>query len=119
MITAKRKNSRDKGARGERELADELRRLFGVEARRGQQYCGGADSPDVITDFDGVHLEVKRTERLSIYPAMKQAINDAGGKIPVVCHRQNNKEWLAIVRLSDLQKLASAVLAGRGGDHEA
>lgn len=33
-------NSREKGARAERELAGKLRELLGVEARRGQQFCG-------------------------------------------------------------------------------
>ena len=114
-MVKKRKNSRAKGQRGELELAAELQRLFGVNARRGQQYSGGADSPDVITDFDGVHFEVKRTERLSLYPAMQQAVNDAGKKIPVVCHRQNREEWLVVVRLTDLPKLASAIESRKGG----
>ena len=99
------KLSRDKGQRGERELAGELRRLFGVNARRGQQYCGGSDSPDVITDLP-IHCEVKRTERLSLYPAMRQACGDAGAdKVPIVFHRANHQEWLAIVRLNDLPGL--------------
>jgi len=106
---ARGRKSRNKGKRGERELAAELQRLFGVTARRGVQYSGGADSPDVVSDFDGVHFEVKRTERLSLYPAMKQAAADAGEKIPVVCHRQNNKGWLVIVRLNDLPKLAATI----------
>ena len=63
---ARGRKSRNKGQRGEREFASELRRLFGIDARRGVQYCGGADSPDVITDFDEIHFEVKRTERLSL-----------------------------------------------------
>ena len=99
--------SRNKGKRGELELAAELRRLFGVDARRGVQYHGGADSPDVVTDLPGIHIEVKRTERLSLYPAMNQAVNDAGDKVPVVCHRANRQEWVAIIRLNDLPKLAA------------
>ena len=99
--------SRNKGKRGELELAAEFRRLFGVDARRGVQYSGGTDSPDVVTDLPGVHIEVKRTERLSLYPAMKQAAMDAGDKVPVVCHRANRQEWVAIVRLNDLPQLAS------------
>jgi len=103
------RKSRDKGKRGERELASELQRLFGVAARRGVQYHGGSDSPDVVSDFDSIHFEVKRTEKLSLYPAMQQAVNDAGAKVPVVCHRPNNKEWLAIVRLNDLPQLAAVI----------
>jgi Holliday junction resolvase len=103
------RKSRDKGQRGEREFAAELQTLFGIHARRGVQYHGGADSPDVISDFADVHFEVKRCERLSLYPAMQQAVEDAGEKIPVVCHKQNRKEWLVVVRLDDLPKLVSAL----------
>ena len=100
------KKSLMKGKVGERELASELRRLFGIEARRGRQYSGGSDSPDVVTDLPGVHIEVKRTERLSLYSAMKQAIRDAGAdKVPIVCHRQNREDWLVVVRLNDLPGL--------------
>ena len=60
-------NSRAKGARGERELA-EILRCYGFSARRGQQYRGGADSPDVM-GLPGIHIEVKRVERLNIYDA--------------------------------------------------
>ena len=101
------KKSLTKGKVGERELAAELRRLFGVEARRGVQYAGGADSPDVVSDLPGIHIEVKRTERLSLYPAMEQAAADAGDKVPIVCHRANRQDWVAIVRLDDLPKLVT------------
>ena len=97
--------SRNKGKRGELEISSKLPRLFGVDARRGQQYCGGGDSPDVITDLP-IHCEVKRTERLSLYPAMEQAVRDArADKVPVVFHRQNHEDWLAIIRLNDLPEL--------------
>lgn len=98
--------SRNKGKRGEREAAAELRRLFGVEARRGRQYCGMDDAPDVATAIVDVHFEVKRTEALRIQQAMAQAIADAGTKVPVVLHKQNRQPWLAIVRLDDLPRLA-------------
>lgn len=41
-------NSRDKGKRGERELAAILKEYGYNEARRGQQYCGADGSADVI-----------------------------------------------------------------------
>ncbi len=91
--------SRNKGKRGERELSHELSRVLGVSARRGLQFQGSPDSPDVVTDIPGVHFECKRTETLSLYSALEQAQNDAGtSKIPVVCHRKNKKPWVAIVR---------------------
>ena len=99
------KKSLTKGKVGERELAAELRRLFGIEARRGQQYHGGGESPDVVSDLP-IHAEVKRCERLSLYPAMRQAVRDAGAnKVPTVFHRQNRVDWLVVVRLNDLPEL--------------
>jgi hypothetical protein len=99
-------NSRQKGCRGELEFRDWLIER-GHPARRGQQFAGGHESPDVVSDLDKYwHIEVKRTERLLLYRAMDQAINDAlPGRIPVVFHRQNHKEWVAIVRADDLLRL--------------
>jgi len=111
--------SKNKGKVGERELAGELRRLFGIEARRGVQYHGGAGSPDVVADIPGVHIEVKRTERLSLYPAMKQAVGDAGeGKVPIVFHRQSRQDWLAIIRLNDLPELIDSFSELKRNDGE-
>ena len=63
---APRVNSRRKGARGERQWRDELR-ANGYCARRGQQFCGSAESPDVICDsLPWIHFEVKAVERLNI-----------------------------------------------------
>ena len=112
------KLSKDKGARGERELAGELHRLFGVAARRGVQFRGGSDSPDVIADMPDVHIECKRCERLSIYAAMTQAVNDAGDKVPIVCHKQNRREWLVVVRLDDLPRLVAAIQTREGNQCE-
>ena len=93
-------NSRDKGCRGERELANKLKE-YGYECRRGQQYCGSNGDADVV-GLDGVHIEVKRTERLSLYDALAQAKHDAKeGEMPVVMHRKNNCEWVVIQPLED------------------
>lgn len=98
-------NSREKGARGERELAAFLRER-NVEARRGQQYSGSPDSPDVVTSLNGVHFECKRVEAGNPYDWLAQAQRDAGeGKLPVVAHKRNNKEWIAVLPLHDLVRL--------------
>lgn len=103
---AKRINSRAKGQRGELELA-ELLRSHGIGARRGQQFSGGTDSPDVVHDLGGLfHIECKRVERGSLYDWMAQASRDAGGgRIPLVCHRRSRGQWLAILPLEELLKL--------------
>jgi hypothetical protein len=99
-------HSRRKGVRGELEAAAEIRRLLRTEAHRGRQFCGSDDSPDIVTAVEKVHFEVKRAEGLRLYPALDQAIADAGERIPVVLYRANSRPWVAIVRLDDLPQLA-------------
>jgi len=106
---AKRINSRRKGKDGELELVAFLK-AQGIEARRGQQFRGGGDSPDVIANgcLSGVHIECKRKEAGSLYEWLKQAIRDASvycidraRTLPVVMHRKSKEEWVAILRLED------------------
>jgi len=105
-------NSRQKGARGERCAAAAWSEVFGGTARRGQQFSGSPDSPDIVTDFPEIHIEVKRTERGNPYSWLEQAVTDAGpGQCPLVLHRRNNQEWIVIVRLTDVPRLAAAVAA--------
>ena len=87
-------NAREKGKRGERQWRDELREN-GFAARRGQQFSGSAESPDVVCDaLPWVHFEVKAVERLNIEDAMDQARRDGIGKLPVVAHKRNFRPWL-------------------------
>lgn len=87
-------NSREKGKRGERQWRDELR-ANGYAARRGQQFSGSPDSPDVVCDALGwIHFEVKAVERLNIEEAIEQARRDAGAKVPIVAHRRKFRPWL-------------------------
>lgn len=98
-------NSRAKGKRGELELSSFLRD-HGYAARRGQQFSGGNESPDIVTDLPNVHVECKRVEAGNLYTWLAQAVRDAGaGKTPVVMHRRNDEEWVAILRLEDFLEL--------------
>lgn len=98
-------NSRRKGAVGEREIAKYLREHGFAEARRGQQFKGGADSPDVV-GLTGFHIEVKRVERLDLNAAMEQSIRDsAPDETPIVVHRRNNDYWKVTMRLDDFMEV--------------
>lgn len=95
-------NSKQKGARGERELAKKLNE-YGYECRRGQQYCGANGDADVV-GLPGIHIECKRVERLNIYEAIDQAKHDAipfDTTLPAVFHRKDNCEWLVTMTLDD------------------
>jgi Holliday junction resolvase len=104
------RSSRNKGKRGEREAAKALAKVLGCTARRGQQFAGGNDSPDLITSIAGVHFEVKRTESLSLYKAIDQAQTDCKpNDVPVVLHRRNHQPWLVVVELERLPELIEAI----------
>ena len=105
--------SRQKGKRGERECAAELGKLLGVDARRGVQFQGGPDSPDVVLDGVAIHVEAKRVEALQLYAAIEQATSDADGKVPIVWHRRNGKPSVVIVETSRLLELAREVMRAR------
>jgi len=104
------KSSRERGKRGEREVVH-LLRSHGYEARRGQQFQGSPDSPDVISNFHDCHIEVKRTETLSLYKAMEQAKEDASEEQrPIVFHKRNGKEWLIVMEAEELFKLLHSLM---------
>jgi hypothetical protein len=86
-------NSRQKGKVGEREFAALLRQ-HGFDARRGVQFAGGADSPDVVSPaLSWLHIEVKRTQALNLAKACAQAARDGAGKTWIVAHRRNRGPW--------------------------
>jgi Holliday junction resolvase len=103
-------NSSRKGADGERELAAIL------EAEGFQMERGGTESfgtaPD-LSGLPGIHIEVKRVEKLNIFTAMAQAIRDAArfrDGYPTVFHRRNRKPWLVTMLLSDWLRMYKAAL---------
>lgn len=86
-------NSRAKGARGERLWRDMLRQA-GFSARRGQQFSGGSDSPDVICEeLASLHMEVKFVESLNLEKACEQADRDRGVKPYIVAHKKSRSGW--------------------------
>ena len=99
--------SRNKGKRGERAAAKELNRLFGLEARRSQQYCGEAGDADLI-GVEGIHVEVKRVERFHMRAALDQADSDRkAGETPMVLTKQNNRPWIVCCYLDDLPEITA------------
>ena len=98
------KASRDKGKRGERELARYLKE-YGYDARRGQQYSGAQGDADVI-GLPGIHIECKRVEKLNIYDAVQQSVCESlPAEMPAVFHRRDNHDWLVTMRLDDWMSL--------------
>lgn len=93
--------SQRKGAEGERELAALLRE-HGYDIKRGGCLSFG-QVPDLY-GLPGIHIEVKRAERLNVPEAMKQAVRDAEkfkNGMPTLFHRRSREPWLVTMRLSD------------------
>lgn len=100
-------NSREKGKRGELQAAKVLKE-YGYETRRGQQFSGANGDADVV-GLPGIHLEIKRVEKLNISKAMQQSIRDAmDGEMPVVMHRRNRETWLVTMPLKVFMVLYKA-----------
>lgn len=101
------KASRERGKRGERQFAKELQDR-GLVARRGQQFRGGPDSPDVICEsLPDLHFEVKNREQHRPWDWMAESCCDMGpGQIPVVAMKRNRKPWLVVMRLDDFVEMA-------------
>ncbi len=96
-------NSKKKGAKGERELANKLKD-YGYKTRRGQQY-NGLEGEDVV-GLDYIHIECKRVERLNLEEAMQQAKRDVEkGQLPAVFHRKNRSKWLVTMELDSFMQL--------------
>lgn len=99
------KTSQRKGAEGERELAALLRE-HGYNIKRGGSLSFG-QAPDLY-GLPGIHIEVKRVERLNVPEAMKQAASDAEkfkNGMPTLFHRRSREPWLVTMRLSDWMQL--------------
>lgn len=72
------------------------------------------DEADVV-GLPGIHIEVKRRERLNIYDAIDQAKRDRKPEeLPAVFHRKNHCEWLVTMTLEDWMQLYREWEAGYG-----
>lgn len=105
----KKINSKQKGARFERELARRFREHGYDDARRTAQYCGNTGDASDVIGLPGLHIEAKHQERMSLYDWMAQAKHDAaeGGEnlLPAVFHKKNRAEVLVTMELDDFMVL--------------
>ena len=110
------RTSRDKGLRGEHEVAAifraqgfEVRGLEGV----GDHLCimaprVKASAYDMRAHLDGltIHSEVKRQERLQLWQWLAQLEAEAPpGTLPLLSFRRNRSPWYACVPLEALVKV--------------
>lgn len=99
------RTSRTKGKVGEREVAHLFIDNGFSDAHRSAQCRGNSkDGEADVAGTPGIHVEVKRVEKLNLENAMQQSIRDSELQkdgTPVVIHRKNGAEWLVTMRFSD------------------
>ena len=100
-------NSKQKGARFERQLASKFREYGYSDSRRTAQYCGNTGDASDVVGLPHIHVEAKHQEQMRLYDWMDQAKRDASGtgNIPVVFHKKNNAEILVTMTLDDWMNL--------------
>lgn len=102
------RHSRNKGKRGEREVAKILQ-TAGFPARRTVQYNGRPGTAADVVGVPGLHLEVKFAEQERIREWYRQAERDAhaspGEEMPVIVHRKSREPWLVTMSLEDFIKI--------------
>ena len=95
------RSSQRKGRAGELELA-KLLQGYGYQIDPGRADSYGTQ-PD-ITGLPGVHIEVKRVEKLNVPAAFAQARRDSEkfrDGVPALFHRRNREPWLVTMSLED------------------
>ena len=111
MVTNKKraseqgKASREKGKRGERAFCQFCKSEGYDNVHRTAQFRGNTGAAGDVEGLPGIHVEVKRNERLNVLEAMKQSVRDCEasgkGETPIVAHRKNNSPWLITMRAED------------------
>ena len=106
------KKSRDKGARGERKLAEAIR-AHGYEASRNAR--NGISSEDISHTVPGVHIECKHQEQWQIPAWLRQAEEDCTPeKIPVVAFKKNGHPWRVVLPLDYWLTLVKGATSEQG-----
>ena len=101
------KMQREKGKRNERLWASYLRDIGGFDdARRGVQFSGLGNSPDVIVPSLGeafwCEVKARKNGTQLIYDWVDQATRDSSGsQIPYVASKMDNARWLIHLNAED------------------
>ena len=95
-------NSKQKGARFERELAKRFREQGYEDARRTQQYCGNTGEASDVEGLPYIHVEAKHYKKQAFdYDWMEQAKRECKDNLPAVFHKIDNHEILVTMTLED------------------
>jgi hypothetical protein len=97
--------SKRKGQAGENEVRDLLRK-HGWEYARRNIASGGVGGSDLVEAIPDWAIEVKRTERLDLHGAWRQAVAAARPTDGImIAHRGSQQPWMATITVNELMGL--------------
>jgi hypothetical protein len=100
------KAERRKGAAGELEAIALIRDAGWSGARRTHDGRSQSGRGDVAGGPAGVHVEIKRQERLNVPAALAQVRADADPlDVPLLVHRPSRSPWMVTLPFADLLPL--------------
>jgi hypothetical protein len=106
--------ARNKGARGENELAAILTDELGTVVKRK---LGQARNGEDDIEVGKFRIEVKRRETLAVMQWVRQIeACTPKNQVPLVVFRQNGQEWRVVMRLKDFIPMMREELCGAGQD---
>lgn len=112
------KAAREKGKRGERELAKKLQRVFPEAERSYNQSRSGSDDADIANTYPywfegGVGNSIRPTDKLK---QAEDATKEHAKKrklcllrLPIACTKKDRSDWLATLKLDDLLDILECV----------
>lgn len=93
------KASREKGIRGELEVAA-IFREHGFDVNRVPNSGGLRIKGDLYGELDGLHVEVKRAERSRLPEWLRQCEGECAGRVPVLVYRGSREPWRVVLPLA-------------------
>lgn len=105
-------HSRQKGARGEREVVG-LAKLYGFSdsVREAPMQAGHGDRFSDVASVGRLKLEVKRYRKTPVNKFARECLKEVPGFIPALAYRDDGStQWYAVVTLEDLFKLERQAL---------
>jgi hypothetical protein len=106
--------ARNKGARGENELAAILTDELGTVVKRK---LGQARNGEDDIEVGKFRIEVKRRETLAVMQWVRQIeACTPKNQVPLVVFRQNGQEWRVVMRLKDFIPMMREELCSAGQD---
>ena len=92
--------SRRKGAKFERDMVHTMRKVMpGCGAKRGFQYRGTSDQPDV--DIPYFFIECKHGKKPVVRSALRQAIDNTDGRSPLAIIKDDREDPFVVMKLDD------------------